>query len=67
MTDPAEASTSTAPQAQVQQMQHITVTNRQLNIAPFTIDRDSTNITSRWAKWKKDIERQFRFFGINDP
>ena len=44
MTDPAEANPSTAPQAQVQQMQHITVTNRHLNIAPFAIDRDATNL-----------------------
>ena len=66
MTDPVEASTSTAPRAQVQQMQHITVTNKQLNIAPFAIHRDATNTASRWAKWK-DIERQFRSFGINDP
>ena len=42
------------------------VTNRHLNITPFVIDRDPTNTANRWDKWKKDIERQFRLFGIYD-
>ena len=24
-------------------------------------------VAVRWLKWKKDIERQFRFFGLADP
>ena len=73
MVNPEEAalatpSSSTAPQAQAQPaQQNITVTNRQLHITPFAIDRDTTNTANRWDKWKKDIERQFRFFGIRDP
>ena len=64
----APPSSSAAPQAQAQPaQQNITVTNRQLNITPFVIDRDPTNTANRWDKWKKDIERQFRFFGIQDP
>ena len=63
----AAPSSSAAPQAQAQpEQQNITVTNRQLNITPFVIYRDPTNTANRWAKWKKDIERQFRFFGIGD-
>ena len=73
MVNPEEAasatpSSSAAPQAQAQPVQqNITVTNRQLNITPFVIDRDPTNAANRWDKWKKDIERQLRFFGIQDP
>ena len=64
----APPSSSAAPQAQAQPaQQNITVTNRQLNITPFVIDRDPTNTANRWDKWKKDIERQFHFFGIQDP
>ena len=72
MVNPDEAasapqSSSDTPQAQAQlAQQHITVTNRQLNITPFVIDRDPTNTANRWDKWKKDIEHQFRFFGIYD-
>ena len=72
MVNPEEAalatpSSSAAPQAQAQPaQQNITVTNRQLNITPFAVDRDPTNTANRWDKWKKDIERQFRFFGIHD-
>lgn len=47
--------------------QNITVVNRQLNIRPFTISNDVNDTAVRWAKWKKDIERQFRFFGLTDP
>ncbi|XP_068670900.1 uncharacterized protein [Montipora foliosa] len=77
MIDPDEAvsaslSSSAAPQAQaLPAQQNITVTNRQHKlcnyITPFAIDRDPTNTANRWDKWKKDIERQFRFFGIHDP
>ena len=64
----AVPSSSAAPQAQAQPVQqNITVTNRQLNITPFAIAGDPTNTANRWAKWKKDIERQFCFFGIGDP
>ena len=64
----AAPSNSTAPQAQaLPAQQNITVTNRHLNITPFVIDRDPTNTANRWDKWKKDIERQFRFFGIHEP
>ena len=41
--------------------------NRHLKIAPFQMTRDSNDTAVRWAKWKKNIERQFRFFGIKDP
>lgn len=29
--------------------------------------RDSNDTAVRWAKWKQNIEREFRFFGIGDP
>ena len=45
----------------------VTVVNRYLNIAPFQLTRDSNDTAVRWAKWKKNIERPFRFFGIEDP
>ena len=45
----------------------ITVINRHLNITPFQVTRDSNDTAIRWAKWKQNIERQFRFFGIEDP
>lgn len=62
------ASSSAAPLAQaLPAQQSITVTNRHLNITPIAIDRDPTNTANRWDKWKKDIEHQFRFFGIHDP
>ena len=38
-----------------------------MNIAPLQLTRDSNDTAVRWAKWKKNIERQFRFFGIEDP
>lgn len=57
-------SSSDPPQAKAQlAQQHITVTNRQLNITPFVINRDPTNMVNRWDKWKKDTER---FFSIYD-
>ena len=60
----AALSSSAAPRAQaLPAQQNITVTNRQLNITPFTIDRDPTNTANRWDKWKKDtcIECLFCF------
>jgi len=51
----------------MQAQQHIAVVNQQLNILPFTISNDANDTAVRWAKWKKDIERQFRFFRPTDP
>ena len=45
----------------------VTVINRHLNITPFQVTRDSNDTAVRWAKWKQNIERQFRFFGIKEP
>ena len=74
MVNPDEAvsaalSNSTAPQAQapLSAQQSITVTNRHLNITSFVMDRDPTNTANRWDKWRKYIERQFRFFGTHEP
>ena len=44
----------------------ITVSPRQLNIQPFIVSEDTNDTAIRWDKWKKNIERQFRFFGIID-
>ncbi|KAL9972245.1 hypothetical protein ACROYT_G018516 [Oculina patagonica] len=64
----ADAAEAQAPAASAQPSPHsITVVNRQLNIRPFTISNDANDTAVRWAKWKKDIERQFRFFGLTDP
>ena len=60
----APQSSSDPPQARAQlAQQHITVTNRQLNITPFVIKRDPTNMVNRWDKWKRDTKR---FFSIYD-
>ena len=60
----APQSSSDPPQAKAPlARQHITVTNRQLNITPFVIKRDPTNMVNRRDKWKKDTER---FFSIYD-
>ena len=61
-----EAQPSTSAVAATQNAS-VTVINRHLNIAPFQLTRDSNDTAVRWAKWKKNIERQFRFFGIEDP
>ena len=61
-----EAQPSTSAVATTQNAS-VTVVNRYLNIAPFQLTRDSNDTAVRWAKWKKNIERQFRFFGIEDP
>jgi hypothetical protein len=43
------------------------IVNRQLNVKPFITSSDVNETAVRWAKWKKDIERHFRFFGLADP
>lgn len=63
MTETASGGSAT----QYAQLQNITVVNRQLNIRPFNISNDANDTAVRWTKWKKDIERQFRFFGLTDP
>ena len=60
---PAQASTSAGGTAQAT----VTVINRQLNIAPFKLTNDSNDTAVRWNKWKWNIARQFRYFGIEDP
>ncbi|KAK3731357.1 hypothetical protein QZH41_007150 [Actinostola sp. cb2023] len=40
---------------------------RNLNIKPFVKQADSNDTAVRWERYKKDVERQFRFFGITDP
>ena len=44
---------------------HSTI-NRNLTIKPFITQTDSNDTAVR-QKYKKEIERQFRFFGITDP
>ena len=45
----------------------ISVTNRQLNVRPFQINENRNETASDWEKWLRNIERQFHYFGINDP
>ena len=45
---------------------HSTI-NRNLTIKPFITQTDSNDTAVLWQKYKKEIERQFRFFGITDP
>ena len=45
---------------------NISVINRQLNVRPFQINENRTETASNWEKWPQNIERQFRYFGIND-
>ena len=52
---------------ETQNTNQITVVNRQLSIQPFLVSHDTNDTAVRWSKWKKNIERQFRFFGIIDP
>ena len=61
-----EAQPSTSAVAATQNAS-VTVINRHLNIAPFQLTRGSNDTAVCWAKWKKNSERQFRFFGIEDP
>ena len=46
---------------------NISVINRQLNVRPFQINENRTETASNWEKWLQNIERQLRYFGINDP
>ena len=41
--------------------------HRNLTIKPFIKQTDSNDTAVNWQKYKKEIERQFRFFGITDP
>ena len=45
---------------------HSTI-NRNLTIKPFLTQTDSNDTAVLWQKYKKEIERQFRFLGITDP
>ena len=58
MTD-TEASTSTATVTP-------SVITRQLTIKAFVKQTDNNENAVRWQRYKKDIERQFRFFGITE-
>ncbi|CAB4036427.1 Hypothetical predicted protein [Paramuricea clavata] len=58
MTD-APSSSSTTP--------NNATTHRNLTIKPFIMQTDSNDTAENWQKYKEEIERQFRFFGINDP
>ena len=61
-----EAQPSTSAVAATQNAS-VTVINQHLNIAPFQLTKDRNDTAVRWAKWKKNIERQFRVFDIEDP
>ena len=65
MTTETEATSSGASSAATSNPQ-ITVVNRHLNIKPFIVSSDNNDTAVRWDKWKKEIERQFRFFGLTD-
>ncbi|CAB4015552.1 Hypothetical predicted protein [Paramuricea clavata] len=58
MTD-APSSSSTTP--------NNATMHRNLTIKPFIKQTDSNNAAVNWQRYKKEIERQFRFFGIKDP
>ncbi|KAK3747209.1 hypothetical protein QZH41_004124 [Actinostola sp. cb2023] len=45
---------------------NVTLSNRQLNIYPFQPTKDTNETAVLWGKWLKNIERQFRYFGISD-
>ena len=40
---------------------------RYLTIKPFMKQTDNNETAVQWGKYKKDLERQFRFFGVTDP
>ena len=40
---------------------------RNLTIKPFVKQTDNNETAVQWGKYKKDLERQFRFFGVTDP
>ena len=54
-------------QASANSVNNISVINRQLNVRPFQINENRTETASNWEKWLQNIEKQFRYFGINDP
>lgn len=41
--------------------------HRNLTIKPFIKQTDNNDTAVKWQKYKKEIERQFRFFGITNP
>ncbi|CAB3994616.1 Hypothetical predicted protein [Paramuricea clavata] len=61
----AEAQSSTSAVGATQNAA-VTIINRHLNIGSFQLTRDSNDTAVRWAKWKQNIERQFRIFGIEE-
>ena len=46
---------------------NISMTNRQLNVRPFQINENRNETATDWEKWLRNIERQFCYFGMNDP
>ena len=62
-----DATPSSSAQGAAANATTVTVTTRQLNIQPFSISDDNNETALRWDKWKRNIERQFRFFGLEDP
>ena len=58
MTDAPSSSSKTPNNATI---------HRNLTIKPFIKQTDSNDTAVNWQKYRKEIERQFRFFGINDP
>jgi hypothetical protein len=59
MTDAPSSSSTTPNNATI---------HRNLTIKPFIKQTDSKRYSGKLAKiYIKEIERQFRFFGINDP
>ena len=65
-TTSAPQSSGDAPQAQAQLAQQHISHKQAAQYYTLVIDRDPTNTANRWNNWKKDIERQFCFFGIYD-
>jgi hypothetical protein len=58
MTDTEPSSSDAVPRA---------IIHRNLTIKPFLKQADNNDTALCWQKYKKEIERQFRFFGITDP
>ena len=67
MPDPEEVQQWSISNLGASKVQMITVINHQLNIKPLQISNDWNKNATRWDKCKRDIEQQFRFFGISDP
>ena len=64
-----DAKPSSSSQGAAANATTVIVTTRQLNIQPLSISddsNDSNDTALRWDKWKRNIERQFRFFGLED-